>query len=304
MPRFSAADDLIHPVAPDVPHGRESLAWAVPIPHEGLLAFLYMARDAATGRYNRHVGIADAVSLDPLYLDSATDLEMEEGEDFDDCLVGGLRLRQPEPLTTAELRYERDGVLVDVAMGGLHEPFSWHENEDGCPDWVAEDRYEQSVTTQGTIEVAGRRIEFESLGHRDHSWGPRDWRPMHHWKWMNAATLDGSLTMHAFVILALGERLVMGYVNRGGEVTPITAIDTSADIDTSVMLHRATRAVCTDADGQDVRMQARAVAALPIPARHMRMNEIGCDAELDGQPAVAHVEMGWPESYVQDYIAG
>lgn len=47
--RFSAKDDLLHPIAPDVPHGRESFAWAVPVPREGLLAFLYTARDADTG---------------------------------------------------------------------------------------------------------------------------------------------------------------------------------------------------------------------------------------------------------------
>lgn len=301
MPRFSAADDLLHPIAPDVPHGRESFAWAVPIPQEGLLAFLYMARDAATGRWTRLAGVSDAVSLEPLHRDVATDLEID-GDDVDDCVVGGLHVRQPEPLATAELRYEADGVLVDVAMRGLHEPFSWHDNEAGCPDWVAADRYEQSVTTQGTVEVAGRRVEFESLGQRDHSWGPRDWRPMHHWKWMNAATLDGSVSLHAFVILALGDRLVMGYVNRGGEVSPITAIDAQADIDTTTMLHRSTRAVCTDASGRSITLDATAVAAVPVPARHMRMNEVGCSATLGGETAVAHVEMGWPEAYVQEYV--
>ena len=301
MGRFSAKDDLMHPIAPDVPHGRESFAWAVPIPHEGLLAFLYMARDADTGRYARMVAIADGLTGEPLYRDIVGDVGMDEGDDFNDCRVAGLHLRQPEPLTTADLVYSGDGVHVEVSMRALHEPFSWHDNRDGCADWIATDRYEQSVATSGVIEVAGRTVRFESQGHRDHSWGPRDWRPMQHWKWMNAATIDGSVSLHAFVIFALGDRLVNGYVNRGGEVTPLTAIDTRADLDLTTMLHQRVRASCTDEGGRDIVLEAAGVAGLGVPARHMRMNEVACTATLDGREAIAHIEMGWPESYIRDF---
>jgi hypothetical protein len=300
MRRFAPEDDLLHDIAPDVPHGRESFAWAVPVPHEGLLAFLYTACDADTGRYSRIVGLADDMTGETLYRDVAGDIELD-GKDFDDCTVAGLHVRQPEPLTTAELAYAADGVRVEVSMRALHEPFSWHDNEDGCADWIATDRYEQSVSTTGVIEVAGRTVEFESMGHRDHSWGPRDWRPMQHWKWMNAATLDGSTSLHAFVIFALGDRMVNGYVNRGGVVTPLSGIEARTDLDMSTMLHRGVRATCTDENGGETVLDATGVAALGVPARQMRMNEIACSATLDGQPAIAHIEMGWPESYIREF---
>ena len=39
------------------------------------------------------------------------------------------------------------------------------------------------------LEVAGRRIEWDRrMGHRDHSWGNRDWGVPHHWKWFVAYT--------------------------------------------------------------------------------------------------------------------
>jgi hypothetical protein len=168
--RFSAEDDLLHPISPDEPHGRESFAWAVPVPQEGLLAFLYTARDADTGLYSRIVGLADDMTGETLYRDVVGNIELD-GEDFDDGTVAGLHVRQPEPLTTAELSYAADGVRVEVSMQALHEPFSWHDNKDGCADWIATDRYEQSVSTTGVIEVGGRTVKFESMGHRDHSWG-------------------------------------------------------------------------------------------------------------------------------------
>lgn len=302
MSRFSAEDDLLHHIAPDIPHGRESFAWAVPIPEHGLLAFLYMARDSASGLWNRIVGVSDAVTLEPLHRDLATELTMD-GADVDDCVVGGLRVRHPEPLQTVELHYEADGVLVDVTMRGLHHPFSWHENAIGLPEWIAAERYEQSVSTEGVIEVAGRTVQFSAMGQRDHSWGPRDWRPMHHWKWMNATTVDGSVSFHGFVLFALGDRLVMGYASRDGEVTPVDDIRVEADIDTTTtMMHRHTKATCVDAAGREMVLDATAVASIPVPARHMRMNEVACTATLDGQPAISHIEMGWPEAYVQDYI--
>ena len=291
----------MHPIAPEVPHGRESFAWAVPIPDEGLLAFLYLARDANTGRYTRMVAIADGLTGNPLYRDIAADLELDSGTDFDDCQVAGLHLRQPEPLTTAELSYVGDGVRIDVTMRALHEPFSWHDNRDGCADWIATDRYEQSVSTRGAIAVAGRTVQFDGMGHRDHSWGPRDWRPMQHWKWMNAATADGSTSLHAFVIFALGDRLVNGYVNRAGAVSPLTAIDVRTELDLSTMLHRRVHAVCTDHEGGQITLDATGVAGLAVPARHMRMNEVACVATLDDRPAIAHVEMGWPETYVREF---
>jgi hypothetical protein len=299
--RFSPADDLLHDVDPSTPHGRESFAWAIPIPDEGLGAFVYLGRDAATGDYALAVGIADAVTLTPLYRDVSTGLRMTEGTDFDDCRIGGLHLRQPEPLTTAELRFEKDGVLIEVSMRALHRPFSWHENEDGCPEWVAAERFEQSVSTKGVIEVDGRRVEFEAFGHRDHSWGPRDWRPMHHWKWMNAATKDGGTSIHAFEIFGLADRRIMGYVNRGGDVTAITAVDVRTELDLSTLLHTRTVARCTDADGREITMDATSVANVDIPGGHMRMNEIACSGTLDGRDAVLHVEMGWGEAYARTY---
>jgi hypothetical protein len=302
--RFTAQDDLLHDVDPDLPHGRESFAWAVPLPQHGLQVFLYMGRDSATGLFSLAVGIADAVSLDPLYRKVDTGLELRDGTDFDDCRIGGLHLRQPEPLTTAHLRYEDGETLIDVQMRALHRPFSWHENDDGCPEWVATDRFEQSVSTEGVIEVAGRRVEFSSFGHRDHSWGPRDWRPMHHWKWMNAATQDGSTSIHAFEIFGLADRRVMGYVNRDGDVTPITEIATTTELDFTTLMHTHTLAECTDAEGRVIVLDATSVAGLPIPGGHMRMNEISCTGTLGGEPADIHVEMGWAETYAQNYDGG
>ena len=299
-PGFTAEADLEHDVS-ERPFGRESLFFVLPVPHEQLLGLAYAFKDGATGTWGYIVGFAGAVGGEPLHLDVGAELPLE-GEDLHDFRVGPLQIRQPEPLQTAEVRYERDGVRLEVDVEALHRPVSWHENPDGCAAWAADDRYEQSVRTRGTFAVAGRTVQFESVGHRDHSWGPRDWRALQHWKWMNAATPDGSLSLHGWISNALGDVQVNGYVNRGGEVSPIVAASAQAELDDQLM-HRHVTGSFTTEDGQTLELVADAVAGTSIPARHLRMHEIACTATLDGRPAIAHIELGWPASYVEDLLS-
>lgn len=298
MTRITPIDDLLHDIT-GRPNGRESLFFVLPVPHEGLLGLAYVYKDASTGRFGRIVALADSVSTKPLFLDIAGDLELE-GDDLDDFVVGGLHVRQPDPLRTAELSFAKDGVRLECALEGIHAPFSWHDGIDGCPPWAADERYEQSVRTRGTIAARGRTVDFTSAGHRDHSWGTRDWRPLQHWKWINATAIDEDVSLHGWISYALGDRQVNGYVNRGGDVSPIVAAESHADLDEHFMHTRVTGSFVT-ADGRELRLDATSVAGLAIPARHMQMNEIACTATLDGAAAIAHIELGWPASYVHDY---
>jgi hypothetical protein len=300
MTRFTAQDDLLHDIS-GRPNGRESLFFVLPIPQEGLAALAYVFKDASTGTFGRIVAIADSLSPEPLFLDMKGDLQIE-GDDLDDFTVGGLHVRQTEPLKKAEIAFAADGVRLECAVEGLHEPFSWHDGPEGCPQWAADDRYEQSVSTKGLVEVGGRTVEFESVGHRDHSWGTRDWRPLQHWKWINATTVDHRVSLHGWISYALGDRQINGYVNRDGEVSAIVAAESTADLREDFM-HTAVTGSFTDASGRTLELEATSVAGLPIPARHMQMNEIACTATLDGAPAIAHIELGWPTAYLQDYVA-
>ena len=300
MARFSEVDDLLHDIS-HAPHGRESYLWTAPLPAHRLLVFAYAFRDADTDRFGRIVVVAGDEAREPLHL-SVSDDHALEGDDMRDAVVGGLHVRQPEALRTAHIAYESDdGTAFDVRFEGLHEPFSWHENEGGCPAWAADDRYEQSCRTSGTVRVDGREIAFDGFGHRDHSWGTRDWRALQHWKWMNATTSDGEASLHAWISFALGDVQVNGYVNRGGTVTPLVDLVAHADLDDH-MLHTAVRATLIDADGGETVLEARRAAIWQMPIRHLYLNEAAMTATIDGREAVAHVELGWPQAYVDEYV--
>lgn len=292
--RFTPADDLLHDID-GIPDGRESLAYVIPVPDEGLAVMVYAWRHADTGAWGRLVGVGGPDPHAPYVFDIVDGVAME-GEDLDDFTVAGLHIRQPDALQSAELRYATADVEVDLRLDALHAAFSWHENADGCPAWAASDRYEQSVRATGTVKVAGREVAIDGFGHRDHSWGTRDWRALQHWKWMNATTRDGAVSLHAWESLAYAERHVMGYVNRGGTVTPITGVRATAQLD-GTLVHQGVSVEITTEDGATTAFEATLAAGLVVPVSQLYMHEIAMTATIDGAPAVAHVEFGWLQSY-------
>jgi hypothetical protein len=298
--RFTPDDDLLHDeISAAGPLARESLLLTAPIPEEQLLVFCYLWREGGT-KWGRFVFVAGPDMSTPLFLSHADDAPFE-GEDLRDFTLAGLHWRQPEPLKTAHVTFTGDGCELDIEFTGIHEPFSWHENEGGCPDWVAHDRFEQSGTTRGRLRLHGREIEFTGAGHRDHSWGTRDWNYLQNWKWMNAATPDGAASLHCMLMSVKGDILVNGYINTGGELSPIVRGEAHADLD-EAMIHRGITGVFHDELGRTMRLEARYAAGWSMPIQHLLLNEIGMTATLDGAPATAHVELGWPADYVNGLV--
>ncbi|HTK67617.1 MAG TPA: hypothetical protein VL595_34915 [Pseudonocardia sp.] len=293
--RFTAVDDLLHDVSGSGPHARESLLWTAPLPDEELIVFVYMWREAGT-RWGRFVFVGGRDMSTPEFLSFEEDTTFE-GTDLDDCVVGGLHLRQPEPLRVAELEFSGDELSVSLRFEGIHEPFSWHDNADGCPSWVADNRFEQSCLVSGTVVLRGRTIEVSaSGGHRDHSWGARDWNMLQHWKWINATSSDGS-SLHVMIMDVKGERLVNGYINRDGVLSPISVADAKADLDDR-LVHQAVVGQFIDERGRSMGLECSYAAGWSMPIQHLLLNEIGMKGTLDGVPAVVHVELGWPADYV------
>ena len=131
------------------------------------------------------------------------------------------------------MEFHTKGVELAFKFEGIHAPFSWHDNADGCPDWAAHNRFEQSGLTRGSLTLGDRHVEFTGVGHRDHSWGSRNWNMLQHWKWINAATPDGASSLHAMIMWVKGETLVNGYLNFNGQVSPIVSAEASANLDDS-----------------------------------------------------------------------
>ena len=293
------ADDLRHrPVAGE--RTRDSLFWELIMPEEelGMQVYLYLTGSGKAG-YNVCIWGPDARPL-ALHLHQG---RVPDHADLDDFSFDGLTLTQPELRQSCVLTYDRDDVRIDFAFTGIHDAFSYHCNPDGLPSWFAVNRIEQTGRVRGGLEVAGRRIELDRMGHRDHSWGVRDWGVPQHWKWFVAYTESGR-ALNGWIWIAKGEWGFAGYVVRDGVTYPVRHIDHHADYDEQ-MRQRRLRATLTDITGVQTELELDVFGVIELPT-HDRLQTViregACRAVIDGEQGAGQFETHWQGSYL-DYLS-
>jgi len=296
---ITEADDLRH----RVPHGvktRDSLFWNLVLPDERIAVQLYVWSDG-NGVAGRQVSVY-VPERDRNIIRNAYDVDLGPDSDFDDWECEGLRLRQPEPLRTAELTYRGDDVELDYCFIARHRPFSYRENPAGCPHWMATNRYEQSGGASGTLRVGDRTIRFDDVwAHRDHSWGRRHWNWVHHWKWLVAGVPSGT-ELNAMFHIARGDLGVNGHVLRDGEPVALTDGRVNATYDED-MSQSTLEAELLDARGgrTHLTMERFAIFHLPFGSDTL-LSEAACRVTIDGEQGTGQFETLWPRGYLQRLV--
>ena len=289
---LTPADDLRHALAAG-PHARESLFYSLLLPDEGLMVFTY----TWVGCDNRagYMFVVAEENGERRAFDAIDGIDIGDA-DFSDWAVGGLTLRHVDPLERVELDVSLEGVRFSARYDGTHDAFSYLDNEDGCPTFIADDRFEQSCRVVGTLELDGRTIEFDTTGHRDHSWGTRDWDTLQDWRWVSGQAGPG-LGLNLLAVHARGHDTVHGYVARDGVTAPIAAAKVSARFDDRFRQTGAEVRI-TDTTGAVTELSCERFAFFAFEAgERVRLNEAGCTGTIDGRPAVIHMECGWDRSY-------
>ena len=122
--------------------------------------------------------------------------------------------------------------------------------------------YEQSVVVRGSIAVNGERFAFDGTGHRDHSWGLRDWAPSQRWRWMTGQ-MDG-LAFNAMYLTIAGTHVTNGYVWRAGRCAAVDDLRLDNTFDDSGLAGRELRLELT-AGGERVLITGEVFLNVPLP---------------------------------------
>jgi len=299
-PGYLPTDDLRHrPVAGG--KTRDSYFWQMVMPeHElGFQCYLYLTGDGKAG-FNL---ILWGKEKKPLVLELVQG-DVPDAMDLDDFSLDGLKVRQPADQKTSAISFHSEKVRLEFNFEGFHAPFSYRSNPDGLPDWFAENRLEQSGWVTGFIEWDGKRVEFNRIGHRDHSWGVRHWQAPQHWKWLVGYTPDASRAVNIWIWFAKGESGVGGYVIRDGELVPVASVRQKATFDDN-MTQRSIVVEITDIRGGicALEMERFGLVKLPTGGRYATMiMEAACAASIDGQAAAGQFECQWPVAYLDNLI--
>lgn len=280
---------------------RDSLFWEMIMPDEeiGFQAYLYLT---GAGKAGFNVAVWGAAET-PLVLDLDQGT-VPDDMDLNDFSFVGLRLTQPDPHHSAVLRYESKKVILELNYTALHDPFSYKQNPDGLPDWFAINRMEQTGWIKGFMEFNGRRIEWDRIGHRDHSWGVRNWGVPHHWKWFIAYTPDAHRIVNGWIWIAEGEWGFGGYVVRDGELIPISHMKHHAEYDAN-MIQRRLRAELIDVRGGSTSLMLERFGVVKMPTNDKMgsiIMEAACTASIDGFNGAGQFETHWSTSYLDHLI--
>lgn len=283
---------------------RESLAYLLPLPELGLGVIVYTWVHAA-GRDGMGRAGSMAIIYGPGVEETVSEVTdgvlVPDSMGFDEWRVGAVDVRTEPDLMTTRLRFGGQRIELEYDFQGINPPFAYLPHPGGCPSWLADDRTEQGGRVVGTLVLDGAHHKFDTFGHRDHSWGVRDWGGPTHWKWWNLLAADVSI--HCMELQFLGRTTLHGYVHRDGVTSVLSGYDVDFELDDQLM-HTALDGTFTDEAGRITRARTWRGADLHWPVSpHLTLHEASMHAEIEGAPGVAYIEMAWPPAYLAHHSA-
>jgi hypothetical protein len=286
-------------VLPDSPHARESSPHLIHLPDEGIASFTYTWVNKA-GEAGAAYAIFGPGVGDPLEL-RIPDRPVPADMDWSNWTVGDYTLKQDLQFTHSDTLWRSDAATIEFSFDAFHPPYAYGANKDGCPSYTAVNRIEQSGHVKGKFVIGDRTVPFDTVGHRDHSWGTRDWGAFQHYQWFQGQSEDG-VSVHFWRFWALGQVNLRGYVFKDGLLAEITDVQTDIKFDDALWQQSMTATIIDEA-GRTTKVTTEFYAHYTLkadPTLHLR--EGASRATFDGSPALGWLEVAWPPAYL-DYVA-
>lgn len=285
---------------PDSPIARESIPYMINLPDVGIGGFIYTWVNGASEAGAVLALFGPGVGEQPIQ-QKLPDRPVPRDMNFANWRIEGFTMEQDLKFGHARIGWESETASLDLAFDAFHPPYAYSANADGCPAYTATDRIEQSGYLKGHLILGGKRIEVDALGHRDHSWGTRDWGAFQHYNWFQGQTADG-ISVHFWRFIALGRVNLRGYVFKDGLMAEVTGVDMDVTYNDALWQQRVT-AVVTDEAGRTTEVVADFYAHYTlVPDPLLSLREGAARATYDGKPGLGWMECAWPPAYL-DYVA-
>jgi hypothetical protein len=222
--------------------------------------------------------------------------------DFSDWQIEGFSMKQDLKFGTAEIRWITDTASIAFEFESFHPPYAYGSHAEGCPSYAATDRIEQSGRVKGTITLGDRVIPFDVVGHRDHSWGTRDWGAFQYYNWFQGQNEDG-VSVHDWKFLVGGREHLRGYVCKDGLLAEVVDVQSKILFDDNAW-HKSLTATILDDAGRTTEVHAEFYATYPlVPDPLITLREGAARATFDGKPGHGWLEVAWQPSYLAHMAA-
>lgn len=282
---------------PAVAMGRESIPYIVVLPEEKIAFFTYtwVTKDSEAGAA---IAIFGPGLGGPPIQQKLADRPVPREMNFDDWRIESFRMKQDLKFDRAELHWETPEATVEFTFEAFHPPYSYGADPRGCPAYCATDRIEQAGRVVGTLKLKDRTIAFDGTGHRDHSWGTRDWIPFQQYEWF-VGQVGTDISVHFWRFNALGKENIRGYVFKDGLMARVETVRNDVDYDDQYW-QTGYRAVVTDSAGRATTIETEVFGCHTLaPDPSISLNESGGIAQIDGKSGVGWMECAWPTAYLE-----
>lgn len=279
--------------------GRESIPYIVVLPEHQIAFFTYtwVSADSVAGAALAVFG--PGVGGDPIQQRLA-DRPVPADMNFDDWRIEGFEMRQDLRFHTAHLRWETPEATVEFDFEAFHPPYAYGSDPRGCPAYCATDRIEQAGRVKGVLRIGDREIAFDATGHRDHSWGTRDWVPFQQYEWFVGQVGD-EVAVHFWRFHALGKEHLRGYVYKDGVASRVAQVAVDVRYDEQFW-QKSYSAEILDEAGRTTTVETDVFGHYTLkPVPDCSLNESGGRSRIDGRDGVGWMECCWPTAYL-DHI--
>ena len=188
----------------------------------------------------------------------------------------GLRARRllyrvEEPMKTWRLSLNGRNAM-SLKWEAFTPVFDFHGHNQNLPTNMAGRHFEQSGRVTGWTRFKNRELKINGYGHRDKSWGVRDWANVEGWNWISAQ-FGEELAFNATEGFQDGKVFNNGFVFINGENHPVTQVTIRFTWDRQTHVPAATRIDIHYGENKQLRVEASALAQFPLVKKGLWIQE-------------------------------
>jgi len=147
-----------------------------------------------------------------------------------------------EPLKKWRITFNDDKFEVNIIYKDRFTPYVYGSQEDPAETLkkygmeilkiAATRHYEQGMNVTGVVKLKDRdeiieEKQINCYGHRDHSWGMRDWIKIDKWNWI--ACQFGDCTINASRVEVIGKIIKQGFISTAEEHEPVIDVEVETE---------------------------------------------------------------------------
>jgi hypothetical protein len=202
---------------------------------------------------------------------------------FNDYIFNVKGLRYFIEGTNWRLSYDSKQIKFDILFTPMNNIFSYvTDGSDIMQESVGSQHYEQFGRFEGELIIKGKRMRIgPCFGHRDHSWGIRDWSSVDFYRYITCAFSE-EFAFNLWEGSIYRNRFVKGYVFDGADNTALVDCNIESEYLSNSREPVGASVKVTDERGREFEIDCNSLVTVPAPPRQSVVYECVSKMQKDG----------------------